>query len=378
MQTSHETKYITNARIFTGETTYTNRAIAVQDGRITALLSIDAIPAGANTIDLHGDCIAPGFIDIQINGGYQRYFSLQPDEETVREITQACLEHATPYFYITLISSPVEVIHQAIVTIREAKKHNPHLLGMHLEGPFLNPIRKGAHSESVIRSVDGNKLKEILDAGKDVIRLITVAPECLLPEQMEYLSASGIQVSIGHSNLDYETAMRFFDEGVNMVTHLYNAMSPFTHRAPGLVGATLEAENVYAPIILDGRHCHPASARLAYRCKKEKLILLTDAAVLGRRMKEMNWEGLHAMLTPDGYYVNPDGNLAGSAISMPEAVRNAQHFLGVSLQEAVEMATSRVAKAIGQDKYIGYIATGYPTVFSVFDESLTKYRTLML
>lgn len=338
-------------------------------GIITHLeyLSEEPLDKSSDTehIDLAGDYLCPALIDIQLNGGYTKYFSLTPDAETLAELSEASWEFGTPFFYATLISSPIDVVYTAIEVVREAMKHNPYLLGIHLEGPFLCPKRKGAHNVAVLHSPSDSELQTIISRGQGVIKLITIAPEMLTQQQIALLQESGIQISLGHSDTSYECATKLFDSGVNIVTHLYNAMSAFTHRAPGLVGAALLHPNVYTPIILDGRHCHWAAARLAYQMKGKHLILLTDAAVLGRRMKEMAWEGLHAILTPDGFYVNPDGNLAGSAISMGEAVVNACEHLFVSPAEAVDMATGRVAKAIGAvGNQLGRIAPNYRAVFT--------------
>lgn len=351
-----------------------------QGGVIISLDFLSEIPSDLTcydqVIDLSGDYLAPGMIDIQLNGGYSKYFSLMPELDTLSEMTQASLEFGTPFFYATLISSPLDVVHCAIDVVRTAMRTNPYLLGMHLEGPFLNPVRKGAHNASLLHRPSDVELLEVLEHGKDVIKLITIAPEMLTREQIELIQLSGIKVSLGHSEVGYEEAMELFDQGVNIVTHLYNAMSAFSHRAPGLVGAALLHPDVYTPLILDGRHCHWAAARLAYRLKGDKLILLTDAAVLGRQMQEMAWEGLHAILTPDGFYVNPEGNLAGAAISMGEAVVNACQHLGVSPAEAMDMATGRVAKALGVcGEGLGRIAVGCRAVFTRW-EAGDRFTTL--
>lgn len=368
---------IKNARLISDGQELSASSLVVANGHICSV-GADKTAEYEQVIDLEGHILTPGLIDIQINGGYTRYFSLTPDAETIAEVTEACLEHATPYFYITLISSPVQTIFTAIDAVRAAMQTNPHILGMHLEGPFLNPIRKGAHNAQIICSPTLDTLRELIEYGRGVIRMITLAPEMWSPEAIDLILESGIQISLGHSEATYEEAMALFDRGVHIVTHLYNAMSAFTHRSPGLVGASLEHPEVYTPLILDGRHCHPAAARLAYKLKGEQFILLTDAAVLGRRMKEMAWEGLHAILTPEGYYVNPDGNLAGSAISMPEAVSNAMSYLGVTFAEAVDMGTRRVARAIGMQDKLGRLAEGYQAAFSVFAPDLSSSHSLSL
>ncbi len=373
--------YITNACLISEGQQLKETDLLIEKGVIKAIgLKKDKLPEEHNfqTIDLKGQRLCPAFIDIQINGGYTKYFSQTPTIEALDEIDIACREYASPYYYVTLISSPKEVIYQAIDSVREAQKKHSGLLGMHLEGPFLAKEKKGAHNANIIRKPDMQTLQDLVAYADGVIKLITIAPEHFTIEQIKFLQESGIQVSLGHSNATYEEAQVCFAEGVNLVTHLYNAMSAFTHRSPSLVGAALENDDVYTPIILDGGHCHWASARLAYKLKGEKLILITDATVLGRRMKEMPFEGLHAILGEDGFYRNPDGALAGSAISMGEAVINAIEQLGVSFAEAVEMASGRIAKAIGMQDKIGRIAEGYPATFAVYKEANRSFELLDL
>lgn len=365
---------IENARLISQGKVLEATSLCIGEGKILCLGECDRV--ADQTIDLGGRYLSPGFIDIQLNGGYQRYFSFSPDAETLGEMTQASLEHATPFYYATLITSLPESIFAGIEAVRQRMAHDPHLLGMHLEGPFLSEKRRGAHRAEYIRRPDDALLNEIIERGQGVIRLITIAPESFSTEQIARLISSGIQVTIGHSDATYEEVEATADLGVRMITHLYNAMSPFTHRAPGVIGAALEDDRIYTPIILDGRHCHPAAARLAYKAKGHRLILTTDAAVLGRRLDYITWDGLDARLTEDGFYVNGDGNLAGSSISMPEAVRNACLFLGISLPEAADMASGRVADAIGLGRVLGSLTPGTPAAFSIFDECLDHYETL--
>ena len=366
-------KLITNCKIFTGETVLTGQNLLIEEGRIVSLTM--ETPANVDIIDLKGKNLGPGFIDIQINGGYERYFSHMPNPETLTDIYQACRHYATPYFLVTLISSPHHTILQAIKAIREFMKRHPGVLGMHLEGPFINPGKKGAHSAGIIRKPTDSELKEITAKGKDVIKLITIAPECFTEEQLGWLLDSGILVSAGHSLMTYEQAQYYFSKGINLVTHLYNAMTQFGHRDCGTVGAVFDNPQVHASIVLDGGHCHYAAARIAYKQKGDKLFLIPDASFLGRKKTVFDWEGLNIEMV-DGYYRDKAGNLAGAAISMPEAIKNAVEHLAVSLQDAIEMATSRVAKAIKLDHQIGYIRQGYPAVFSVFDDALQMVELL--
>lgn len=366
--------FIHNVRLLSQGQELSAKTIRIENGRIVALGGL--AQEGDEVIDLGGKYLSPGFVDIQLNGGVKSFFSYAPDKDTLQEMTDACLRHATTYYHPTLVTSLPETIFQAIEAVREAMKADPHILGMHLEGPFLNPIRRGAHTLEYIRKPDDELLNQIIERGRGVITLITVAPEQFTSEQLKRLIDSGIQVSAGHSEIDYDGAKLVFDSGISMVTHLYNAMSAFEPRKPGLVGAALEDDRVYTPIILDGAHCHPAQARVAYKSKGERLMLITDAAVLGRELQELDFEGFHAKLTEDGFYYNRNGNLAGSAISMPEAIKNAMDYLNVSLAEAVSMATDRPAKSLGRDKEFGRLSVGYPALFSVFSDKVLDAEPL--
>ncbi len=373
--------YIKNARIVSGAKQLDETELLIENGRIKALGkqgSLESEAKNCEVRDLKGQMLAPAFIDIQINGGSKTLFTQKPTAETIEEMSQICRHYATPYFFPTLVSSPLEVVYQAVDAVREAQKTNPNVIGMHLEGPFLSKKKKGAHNEEVICKPTMEMLKKLVEYAQGAIKLITLAPENCTMEQINYLRENGIQVSLGHSSSNYELAQECFAEGVNIVTHLYNAMSGFTHRSPGLAGAALENDSVYTPLILDGGHCHWASARLAYKLKGEKLILITDAAILGRGLKEIPFDGLHAILGEDGFYRNPDGALAGSAISLCEAIYNAVEHLGVSIEEAIEMTTGRVAKAIGMEDKIGAIAEGYPAIFALHNDEKQDFELLDL
>lgn len=248
---------------------------------------------------------------------------------------------------------------------------------MHLEGPFLNPARRGAHSIDQVRKPTNDELEEIISKGKDVIKVITIAPECFTEEQLQMLINSGITISIGHSTITHKEAQFYFSKGINLVTHLFNAMTQFGHREPGLVGAVFENDEVYAPVILDGVHCDYAAAKVAYKLKQDKFFLISDATFLGRKVANFKWDNFDAHLE-NGFYRNEDGNLAGATISMEEAVQNAFNNLHVPADEAIKMATTRVAAAIGLQDKIGKIKQGFPASFVKFNNDLSKIETLSL
>ena len=365
---------IINATVHTGDEVINNGTIIIENGKILSVQK--EIPTDIETIDLQGKHIAAGFIDIQINGGERLYFSQTPTEETIQDIYDASLKYGTTHVLPCLISSSNETILKGIEAVRNyRKKYDNGVIGMHLEGPFLNPLRRGAHSIDQVRKPTNKELEEIIRYGKDVIKVITIAPECFTDEQLNMLLESGIVISIGHSTITYKEAQIYFSKGIKLVTHLFNAMTQFGHREPGLVGASLENENVFTPVILDGAHCDYAAARLAHKLKKEKFFLISDATFLGRKVTNFNWDNFDAHLE-DGFYRNEEGNLAGATISMLEAVQNAYNHLGVSADEAIKMATSNVATAIGLENNYGKIRPGFPASFVKFNANLSEIETL--
>lgn len=365
---------IINATVHTGDEIINNGVIIIENGKILSVQK--EIPTDIEQIDLKGSHISAGFIDIQINGGEQYYFSQFPTEKTIQDIYDSNLKYGTTHTLPCLVSSSNETILQGIEAIRNYKaKYSNGVMGMHLEGPFLNTLKRGAHSINQVRKPTNSELEEIIRYGKDVIKVITIAPECFTDEQLDMLLESGIVVSAGHSTMTYKEAQYYFSKGIKLVTHLFNAMTQFGHREPGLVGATLENEAVYAPVILDGAHCDYAAARLAYKLKKDKFFLISDAAFLGRKVESFKWDSFNAHLD-NGFYRNEEGNLAGASISMQEAVQNAFNNLNVSADEAIKMATCRVASAINMEHQVGKIKHGFPASFVTFNDDLSVMETL--
>lgn len=359
-------------KVYTGNSILTGQLISVENGVISSLTSSSFVEGAVKVQN-----ISAGFFDTHINGGERFHFTEKADEETIDDIYQASKLLGTAYVLPTLITSSLENILKGIEATRNYIKNNPRsgVLGMHLEGPFLNPIKRGAHLTEYVRKPSDAELEAIISHGKDVIKLITIAPEMFTPDQIDMLLASGITVSAGHSNATYQEASQAFDQGIKLVTHLYNAMSAFGHRQPGLVGATFDDDSVYAPIIIDGVHCDYAAARIAYKSKKDKLFLISDALFVGEKVTEFKWGEFDAYLQ-NGQYNNSEGNLAGATISLADAVRNAVREVGISVQEAVEMATIRPAMALRSDDKIGSLAVGYPAVFTSFDDALEKFEVL--
>jgi N-acetylglucosamine-6-phosphate deacetylase len=361
-------------KVYTGQEILKNQLLTIANGKILT------IEPSVEVLDLKTvDNLAPGLFDIQVNGGEKYHFTERADEATIDDIYQASVNTGTAYVLPTMITSPLDKILKGVEAVKNYRGKYPErgVPGMHLEGPFLNPVKRGAHLIEYVRKPSNQELEEIVHYGKGVISLITIAPEMFTPDQIEFLLESGITVSAGHSNASYTEACDAFSKGIHLVTHLYNAMSGFAHREPGLVGATFDTESVYAPIILDGVHCDYGAARVAYKIKRDKLFLISDALYLGEKVTSFKSGAFDAYLK-DGKYINSDGNLAGATISLVDAVRNAVQLVGIPLQEAIEMATIRPAKALGLEHQIGQIAAGRNAVFTKFDDALSKFEVLSL
>lgn len=361
-------------KLYTNGEVYNDRLIVTDQGVITQISPATSFELPTLIVD----SISPAFFDLQVNGGSTLNLSEVAGFSAVEDIDRSCQGTGTGYTLPTVISSPLENILRAIDAVRNYQKFNPTagVVGMHLEGPFIAGVRSGAHAHSFIRMPSDEVLREIIRNGRDIIKLMTIAPELFTDHQISMLKDAGITLSVGHSNASYAAARHAFQQGIHLVTHLYNAMSPFMARMPGVVGAAFDTPSVATPVILDGIHSDYCACRIAYKLKGPKFFLVSDALFVGRQVSRYHWGEFNAELKGD-QYVNEDGHLAGSTISLGEAVRNAVTNLQVSIAEAVDMVTRRPALAIGQDR-IGRIAPGYPAAFTTFDGTLQSFKYLRL
>jgi N-acetylglucosamine-6-phosphate deacetylase len=319
--------------------------------------------------------ICPGFIDLQINGAFG--IDVGPDGRALEGLGRELPKTGVTSFLPTAISWPVERYANFVDAIREAADSTgATILGAHIEGPFLSPARKGAHDPANLQPVD-LELTEML-AGSGTVRMMTPAPE--LPrarEAIRLLLSGGVVPNAGHTEASYEEMLRAIDAGLPMCTHLYNAMSPFEHRAPGAVGALLTDGRVRASIIADGVHAHEGALRLAYRQKgPEGLALVTDAMeATGMAEGEYELSGRRVRLE-NGSVRLPDGTLAGSALTMDRAVRNAVEFMGAPLQDAVRMASETPAEILSVSGK-GRIRPGADADLVVLGTELTVEETIV-
>ena len=365
---------LTNARIFTGDEILQDWSLLLADGVIVEVLAPGT--AGDNAIDLDGGLLAPGFIDCQVNGGGGVLFNDQPDVVAIMAIAQAHRTFGTTGFLPTLISGDWATMTAAAAAVRAARQQGlPGLLGLHFEGPYLNPERKGAHDGGQIRPLDDAAL-ELFSAGDLGTVLVTLAPEMVPAGTILTLSQAGVRVCAGHSAASYDQITAALVEGLTGFTHLFNGMPALLSRNPGIVGAALADPDSWCGIIVDGHHVHAVALRVALAAKtRGRMMLVTDAMpTVGAPGRAFQLAG-QTVSVVDGRCTMTDGTLAGSNLDMAAAVRNTVKRLGQSLEEALRMASLYPAGFLGQDKLRGRIAPGYCADLVLLDDNLNVRRT---
>jgi N-acetylglucosamine-6-phosphate deacetylase len=355
--------------IFTGYETLHSYAVLVKDDIIEKILHVSEISSSEQITDLGDVVLAPAFIDIQLYGANGRLLAVYPDVITVAEIAKYCMEGGAAWCLPTIATNPYNTIFQCIDAVRNYwQQGGKGVIGLHVEGPWLNPSKRGAHREEWIFSPTTEQAKELLDYGKDVIKIITLAPECVSKEVIRLVRSYGIIISAGHSNATYEEAMAAFDEGIHTSTHLYNAMSPLQHRAPGLVGAVLNHPKVMSSLVPDGHHVDFAAIRIAKAVMGSRLFAITDAVTE----------------TTEGYYLHhfegnkytSNGILSGSALTMYKAFRNLADYCGIQKEEALRMCSTYPAMALQMENEIGVIKEKARASMSVLDKDFQFIKTI--
>ncbi|MBB3823187.1 N-acetylglucosamine-6-phosphate deacetylase [Xanthomonas arboricola] len=372
------TQALCNARVLTDDGLQDGLVVVLAGTQIQAIVPADdACVAQAHTrVDLGGAILLPGFIDIQVNGGGGVLFNNARDPQALATIAAAHRRFGTTGMLPTLISDTAEVMAEAIDATRQAIAQGvPGVLGIHLEGPYLSPARKGTHDAHKFRVPDAHEIAvdTSLDNG---VTLITLAPERVPLDDIRAFVAGGAIVFAGHTAATYEQARDGIASGVSGFTHVYNAMSQLAGREPNAVGAALEDPNVWCGVIVDGVHVHPASLRVALAAKpRGKLLLVTDAMpMVGSDSPSFDLYG-ETITAVDGVVRNADGALAGSALDMATAVRNSVQWLGVDLAEAARMASTYPAQCIGLGDRLGRIAPGYQADLVLVDAEVQVLGT---
>jgi len=368
---------LVNGRVLRAEGFARDQCVLIEGGHILDVLPAnDARCRAAETVDLGGGLLLPGFIDVQVNGGGGVLFNDAPTIESIRAIGAAHRRFGTTAFLPTLISADLEVVARAIAAVRGAIAAGvPGVLGIHIEGPFLNVARKGVHDPAKLRELDASALG-LLTSLQDGRTLVTLAPEMTTPQLIQQLVAGGVVVSAGHTNASYAEIRAALAHGLTGFTHLFNAMSQLSGREPGTVGAALDDQRSWCGIIVDGAHTDPVVLRIALRCKPHnRFLLVTDAMPsVGTTQDWFELQGRR--ITVRGYScVDEDGRLAGSNIDMASCVRNAVAMLGVSLPEAVRMASRVPAEFLGVSQEYGRIAAGQRANLVLADDELNVRET---
>lgn len=347
-------------RVFTGTNWLTDTAVKTEEGKITELVPFDPaveIPEPIYSI------IAPAFIDLQIYGAGGKLFSVYPETSSLHILYEYCKAGGASHFQPTVATNSYEVFYQCIDAVKAYwEEGGKGCIGLHVEGPWLNPQKKGAHQEAYIHSPSVTEVKTLLDYGKDVITMITLAPEVCSREVIDLIRLQGIVISAGHSNASYKEATLAFDEGISAATHLYNAMSPLQHREPGIVGAIFDHPSIMCSIVPDGYHVDFSAIRIAKKIMQERLFVITDAVT-------ETTEGPYPhQLAEDRYESN--GILSGSALTMAKSARNLVTHVGIDVEEALRMVSLYPAQVMGKSTAMGKIEKGFNASLVMLDEML--------
>ena len=357
--------------VFDGTQLRTDVTVEVQDGYITKIY--DEVVAGASHFE---GTLTAGFIDYHVNGGGGKLFNFEPSLNTLSTMVKAHAAYGTTAMVPTLITDNIDVMGQAADAMTQAiSQQEPGVLGIHFEGPHLSVPKKGVHDQQFIRPISESEMA--LFKREDLgLKIITLAPENVTNEDISALINHSVKVSIGHTNASYERAIEAVELGADGFTHLFNAMSPFTSREPGVLGAALERGDTWCGIILDGHHMHYSAAKVAYAAKaKGKLLLVTDAmSTIGSEQSSFSLFGAEVYRDGDKL-ATAEGTLAGSALDMITAVKNAVQHTGIEINEALNMASLYPAEYLGVADNMGSIEVGKQADLVVFTEDFRVTNT---
>jgi len=362
-------------RVFTGTEFLDNVTLKIEQGKITEL-DRECVESATKLNGL----LVPGFIDVQVNGGGGAFFNAEQSPTCLHKIAHSHGQFGSTVVMPTLITDSIEVMNKAADAIAQAINDKvPGVLGVHFEGPHLSLPKKGTHSEKFIRGI--SEAEFAVYARQDLgIKMVTLAPENVSLNDIKRLVDYGVKVCLGHTNADFETAMAALDAGADGFTHLFNAMSAFTSREPGVVGAALWHQTSWCGLIVDGHHVHPASAKLAISTKPNgKIMLVTDAMPpVGTDDTEFDFFDGRTVIRTGDRLNSSTGELAGSVLDMASAVRNTVNTLDISLDEALRMASTYPAEYLGLEASKGKIDVGFDADFVLLDNNQNALATYVL
>jgi len=374
---------IKNGTVITPSRTIKSGVVIFEDGRITAVgrESDVKMPKGARMIDASGKTVAPGFIDIHIHGGGGRD-AMEGSYEAINEIAKFVAGHGTTAFLPTTVSAPRDDMLNAVGAVKKAMERgteSAEVLGVHLEGPYINLEKRGAHDAEYVRLPSPDEIKELLEAANCTIKIVTLAPEVNgSKELIKELGRLGIVASLGHSNATYKEAMKAIKLGATHAAHTFNEMRSFHHREPGILGAVLVHDELTAELISDNIHVHPVAMKLLVRTKgTDKVVLVTDA-IQAAGMPDGKYKlGKQNVIVKKGVCRLESGELAGSTLTMDEAVKNAMKSVGIPLRTAIKMATINPAVTISVDKNKGSLEPGKDADIVIIDDEVKVYMTIV-
>ncbi|WP_316837440.1 N-acetylglucosamine-6-phosphate deacetylase [Pedobacter nutrimenti] len=360
---------ITNVKLFTnGHLTHTQNVL-IEEGKIKAITT-GGIPDGYTVIDVKGNYLAPAFIELQIYGSGGNLFSAYPTVDTLRQMDNDLMSKGTTHFLACLATNTMEVFYEAIDAAKVYRNEAKGFMGLHLEGPFLNPKRRGAHLEAYMHKATLETVKRLMDYADGTVKFMTMAAELQDDEVIQYLLDEGVVLSLGHSDANFEQATAAYNKGFKTTTHLFNAMPSIHHRNPNLPVAVFSHPTAMASIIADGNHVDFEMVKMSYQVMKERLFLITDAVTpcdIGPYQHQLNGDK----------YITPDGTLSGSSITMLDAVRNCVKFCGIPLNHALDMASAYPAKLMGLEGSLGTIAPGKTADLLLLDDNLNLQKVFV-
>ncbi|WP_158796497.1 N-acetylglucosamine-6-phosphate deacetylase [Pedobacter sp. L105] len=360
---------ITNCKFFRGTQLDTGSSILIADGLIRELIT-GPVPSGYEIIDAKGCYVSPGFIDLQLYGSGGNLFSAYPVAETLEQMDADLISKGTIGFLACVATNTMDIVYEAIAAAKAYRPNAKGFLGLHLEGPYLNPKRLGAHPEKYVHKATLDEVKRIVEEADGVVKMMTIAHELQDDEVINYLLDQGIVLSLGHSDANFEQANQAFSAGFTTTTHLFNAMPSIHHRNPNLPAAVFNHPLAMASIIADGSHVDFEIVKMSYTLMKERLFLITDAVTACNI-------GPYEHRLEGGRYVTGEGTISGSNITLNDAVKNCVQFCGIPLYDALNMASLYPARVLHLEDRLGALEAGKAATLLLLSDDLALQKVFL-